>query len=134
MLPWLEGMSWAAATKTPKPRMCFNFFHYGVPMPPDGHAERLKHGWFPVGAGRDFKFTGTHASLEKFRDKLTYFGGLSVVAGFKPVAAGCRRTPRGFVLGVVCPPHGVAVERGNILVGMIYLCSVMRAAEFMVSR
>ncbi|MEK6233375.1 MAG: DUF1552 domain-containing protein, partial [Planctomycetales bacterium] len=31
----------------------------------------------PTGEGRDFEFTGTHASLKPVREKLTYFGGLS---------------------------------------------------------
>ena len=76
-LPWLECMSWAAEATKPKPRMCYFFFHYGVPMPPDDHPLRQKCGYFPVGEGADFQFTGTHASLEPFREKLTYFGGLS---------------------------------------------------------
>ncbi len=76
-LPLLEGMSWAAEASAPKPRICFTYFHYGVPMPPDDHEVRQKYGWFPTGEGKGFKFTGTHASLESFRDKLTYFGGLS---------------------------------------------------------
>ena len=76
-LPWLEGMSWAADAAKAKPRMCYFFFHYGVPMPPEDHPDRQKFGYFPVGEGRDFQFTGTHASLEPFREKLTYFGGLS---------------------------------------------------------
>ena len=58
-------------------RMGFVYFPFGVPMPPAGHADRLKYGWFPVGKDRDFKITETHASLEPFRDQLTYFGGLS---------------------------------------------------------
>lgn len=76
-LPWLEGMSWAADAATPKARMAYFFFHYGVPMPPDDHPLRQKFGYFPVGEGKDFQFTGTHKCLEPFREKLTYFGGLS---------------------------------------------------------
>ena len=76
-LPWLEGMSWSAEASKPKPRMCYFFFHYGVPMPPDDHPLRQKCGYFPIGEGKEFQFTGTHASLEPFREKLTYFGGLS---------------------------------------------------------
>lgn len=76
-LPWLEGMSWGQNPVTPTRRMGFVFFPYGVPMPPDGHAERLRYGWFPVGSGRDYRITETHRSLEPFRDQLTYFGGLS---------------------------------------------------------
>jgi hypothetical protein len=76
-LPWLEGMSWAADAVKPTPRMCFFYFHYGVPMPPDDHPLRQQHAWFPTGEGADFQFTGTHQSLVPFRDKLSYFGGLS---------------------------------------------------------
>ena len=76
-LPWLEGMSWAAETRTPTPRLACVFFPFGVPMPPDGHKDRQKYGWFPVGEGKDFQFTGTHESLKPFRKQLTYFGGLS---------------------------------------------------------
>lgn len=76
-LPWLEGMAWSAENVQMTPRMCFSFFHYGVPMPPDDHPLRQQYGWFPVGEGRDFEFTGTHDSLKPFREKLTYFGGLS---------------------------------------------------------
>jgi hypothetical protein len=76
-LPWLEGMSQAAPAETIKPRMCFAYFHYGVPMPPDDHPDRLKFGWFPVGEGRDYQTTETLSSLEPFREKLTYLGGLS---------------------------------------------------------
>ena len=76
-LPWLEGMSHAAPAEKIKPRVCFTYFHYGVPMPPDDHPDRLKYGWFPVGEGKDYPATETLASLEKFRDKLTYLGGLS---------------------------------------------------------
>lgn len=76
-LPMLEGMSLAAKAKAPTPRMCCVFFPFGVPMPPDDHADRQKYGWFPVGEGRDFQFTGTHESLMPLREQLTYFGGLS---------------------------------------------------------
>ena len=76
-LPWLEGMSHAAPAEKIKPRVCFTYFHYGVPMPPDDHPDRLKYGWFPVGEGKDYQATETLASLEPFRDKLTYLGGLS---------------------------------------------------------
>ena len=76
-LPWLEGMSLAAPAEKIKPRMCFAYFHYGVPMPPDDHPDRLKFGWFPVGEGQDYQTTDTLSSLEPHRDKLTYFGGLS---------------------------------------------------------
>jgi hypothetical protein len=76
-LPWLEGMSWAKEAVTRKPRMCFVFFPFGVPMPPDDHADRRKYAWFPTGEGRDFEFAEAHNCLKPFREKLSYFGGLS---------------------------------------------------------
>ncbi len=76
-LPWLEGMSWAKDSVPRIPRMCCIYFHFGVPTPPDDHPERAKYGWFPTGSGANFDFTGTHRSLKPFREKLTYFGGLS---------------------------------------------------------
>jgi hypothetical protein len=76
-LPWLEGMSWAKAKAARKPRMCFVFFPYGVPMPPEDHPDRAKFGWFPTGTGKEFEFTEAHKSLEPFRNQLSYFGGLS---------------------------------------------------------
>ena len=76
-LPWLEGMSQAAPAEKIKPRVCFAYFHYGVPMPPDDHPDRLKYGWFPTGEGKGYQATETLSSLEPFREKLTYLGGLS---------------------------------------------------------
>ena len=75
-LPWLEGMSWAAPAAKPSPRMCFFYFHYGIPVPPDDHPLRKKHSWFPTGEGEDFEFTGLHDKLVPFRQKLTFFGGV----------------------------------------------------------
>ncbi len=76
-LPWLEGMSWAQNPAPPTRRMGFVYFPFGVPMPAAESPNRLQYGWFPVGTDRDFRFTGTHQSLEPFRNQLTYFGGLS---------------------------------------------------------
>ena len=90
-LPLLDGMAWAKEARKIKPRMCFTFFHYGVPMPPDTFTvdnkqklneaefagQRRKYDWFPTGEGNDFQFTDSHKCLEPLRDKLTYFGGLS---------------------------------------------------------
>ena len=75
-LPWLEGMSWAAEAAKPSPRMCFFYFHYGVPVPPDDHPLRKQHSWFPTGEGEDFEFTKLHDKLVPFRKKLTFFGGV----------------------------------------------------------
>ena len=76
-LPWLNGMAWAAPAAKPSPRMCFFYFHYGVPVPPDDHPLRKKHSWFPTGEGEHFEFPGLHDKLVPFRKKLTFFGGVS---------------------------------------------------------
>ena len=75
-LPWLNGMAWATPKAKPSPRMCFFYFHYGVPVPPDNHPLRKKHSWFPTGEGKNFEFTGLHDKLVPFRNKLTFFGGV----------------------------------------------------------
>ena len=56
--------------------MCFFYFHYGVPVPPENHPLRKKHSWFPTGEGKNFEFTGLHDKLVPFRNKLTFFGGV----------------------------------------------------------
>jgi len=82
-LPWLEGMTWAAEAKNVTSRICFNFFPFGVSMPKDDSPDRMKLGWFPVGEGNNYKLTDSHKSMEAFRKKLTYFGGLSHPLGRK---------------------------------------------------
>jgi len=82
-LPWLEGMSWAAEAKKVTPRMCFTFFPFGVPAPPDSSPDRLKLGWFPLGEGANYKLSDAHKAMETFRKKITYFRGLSHPLGRK---------------------------------------------------
>tara|TARA_R110000850_G_scaffold4202_4_gene19540 strand:+ start:985 stop:2301 length:1317 start_codon:yes stop_codon:yes gene_type:complete len=76
-LPWLEGMSWAAEASAPKARLAFAFFPFGVPMPPEDHPLRKQFGWFPTGEGADFEYTEAHQHFAPFREKMSYFGGLS---------------------------------------------------------
>lgn len=76
-LPWLECMATSQNPATPPRRMGFVYFPFGVPTPPAGNPNRLQYGWFPVGQGREYQFTGTHQSLTPYRAQITYLGGLS---------------------------------------------------------
>src|SRR5262245_50200636 len=76
-LPWLEAMSWADNPVTPPRRMGFVYFPFGVPTPPDNHPDRLRYGWYPVGAGREYQMTGTLQSMEEYRNQITLLGGMS---------------------------------------------------------
>lgn len=75
-LPWLECM---AADKVAAPRQRFfaGYFAYGVPMPADDASDRLDHGWFPLGEGKDYKAPVMHDSIMPLRDKITFLSGLS---------------------------------------------------------
>ncbi len=75
-LPWLECMA-ADAAAAPKPRFFGGYFAYGVPMPADDAADRMDHGWFPVGEGRDYQAPVMHESIMPMRDKITFLSGLS---------------------------------------------------------
>ena len=75
-LPWLECMA-VEQKDRPKQRFFAGYFAYGVPMPADGAADRMEHGWFPVGTGRDYQAPVMHESFMPLRDKITYLSGLS---------------------------------------------------------
>ncbi|MHC4880377.1 MAG: DUF1552 domain-containing protein [Planctomycetota bacterium] len=75
-LPWLECMA-ADKPAAPKPRFFGGYFAYGVPMPADDAPNRLDHGWFPVGEGRDYQAPVMHESIMPLRDKITFLSGLS---------------------------------------------------------
>lgn len=75
-LPWLEAMS-ADKTSVSRQRFFGGYFAYGVPMPADDAPDRLKHGWFPVGEGRDYEAPAMHASIMPMKDKITFLSGLS---------------------------------------------------------
>lgn len=75
-LPWLEGM--AAEQPAPQRRRFFGgYFAYGVPMPADDAADRMEHGWFPMGEGRDYVAPKMHDSIMPMREKITFLSGLS---------------------------------------------------------
>ena len=75
-LPWLECMA-ADKAAAPKPRFFGGYFAYGVPMPADNASDRMDHGWFPVGEGRDYQAPVMHESIMPMRDKITFLSGLS---------------------------------------------------------
>lgn len=75
-LPWLEAMS-ADKTAANKSRFFAGFFPYGVPVPKEDDPNRLTHGWFPLGTGKDYKCPDMHKALMPLREKVTFFSGLS---------------------------------------------------------
>jgi hypothetical protein len=77
-LPMFESMG--AANETPQSklprRMACILFPYGVAVPKDGTPER-EWGWFPTGAGKDYKLTNVLSPLKPLMDHVSVFGGLS---------------------------------------------------------
>ena len=80
-LPYLECMTSTASAATftnePPKRMCFLYTPNGVGLPPVDSEYHKDWNWFPLGAGRDYKFTKSLAALEPHRDRLSIIGGLS---------------------------------------------------------
>ncbi|MEM7394382.1 MAG: DUF1552 domain-containing protein, partial [Verrucomicrobiota bacterium] len=71
-LPLLEAMAWgreAQVDKLPR-RMCCFYFPFGV-------ATKGEWDWYPTGAGKEFTFSRTLASLEPLRDEVTVMQGLN---------------------------------------------------------
>ena len=75
-LPWLEGMA-QDRTERPKQRCFAGYFAYGVPMPSNDASDRMEHGWFPLGEGKDYVPPQMHQSIMPLRDKITFLSGLS---------------------------------------------------------
>lgn len=75
-LPWLECMA-ADEAAEPKKRFFGGYFAYGVPMPADDASDRLEHGWFPLGEGRDYQAPAMHECIMPLKDKVTFLSGLS---------------------------------------------------------
>ena len=61
-LPWLECMA-ADKAAAPKQRFFAGYFAYGVPMPADNAPDRLEHGWFPLGEGKDYEAPAMHENI-----------------------------------------------------------------------
>lgn len=77
-LPYLEcmGATPSSRLETAPRRFCALYFPFGVSVPkPD--SEHAHWTWFPEGEGRDYKFNDSLKPLEKHRESLTVFGGLS---------------------------------------------------------
>ena len=88
-LPLLEAMNFGRAataaapdTQVPKRLACI-FFPNGVSLPGAGHKDHADWHWFPLGTGKDYRFTKTLESLQPLRDSLSVIGGLSHPAGRK---------------------------------------------------
>lgn len=75
-LPWLECMA-SDETAMRKQRFFGGYFAYGVPMPEDDAPDRMQHGWFPLGEGKEYQAPAMHDSLMPMRDKITFLSGLS---------------------------------------------------------
>lgn len=75
-LPWLEAMA-VDKKSVPAKRFFGGYFAYGVPMPKDNAPDRLKHGWFPLGTGKDYKVPDMHKNIMPLRDKVSFVSGLS---------------------------------------------------------
>ncbi|MDA1163536.1 MAG: DUF1552 domain-containing protein [Planctomycetota bacterium] len=75
-LPWLECMA-TDKQAAPKQRFFAGYFAYGVPMPADDAPDRMDHGWFPLGEGRDYQAPAMHQNIMPLREQITFLSGLS---------------------------------------------------------
>lgn len=86
-LPLLEAMNIgraATAQNAPVPRrLACMFFGNGVSLAPLGHRDHEEWHWFPMGQGRDYRFTKTLEALQPLRDSVSILGGLSNPSGRK---------------------------------------------------
>lgn len=87
-LPLLEAMNFGRAAaaaqdaQAPKRLACI-FFPNGVSLPGEDHPHHEDWHWFPLGKGKDYRFTKTLESLQPLRDSLSVIGGLSHPSGRK---------------------------------------------------
>ena len=80
-LPYLEAMGNPFASsvsngEVPK-RLCFVYFPNGCGLPPMESPAHKAWSWFPMGEGRDYKFTKTLSPLASHREDISIIGGLS---------------------------------------------------------
>lgn len=80
-LPYLEAMAAAkkqGSQEQPK-RLCCLYFPNGCGIPDKRRnpEEHKQWSWFPLGEGRDYKFTNTLSCLQPHRDDISIVGGLS---------------------------------------------------------
>ncbi|AGA78162.1 DUF1552 domain-containing protein [Echinicola vietnamensis] len=81
MLPYMEAMGGpiqqlSSMSEAPK-RLCFVYFPNGVGLPPKDNPHHSLWNWFPIGRGKDYRFTKTLSPLERHRKEITIMGGLS---------------------------------------------------------
>ena len=83
MLPYLEAMGMGSTFSRGKTvqeaakRLCFVYFPNGVGLPPIENPAHKKWSWFPLGEGKDYRFTRTLAPLASHREDISIIGGLS---------------------------------------------------------
>lgn len=78
--PYLYGMEKSLSAldgeAAPK-RLAYVYFPNGCSLPGEDDAENAKWRWFPSGEGRDYAFTEVLKPLEKHREQLSFFSGMS---------------------------------------------------------
>ncbi|GAB3649684.1 DUF1552 domain-containing protein [Echinicola sediminis] len=81
MLPYMEAMGSplekiGSVSQAPK-RICFVYFPNGVGLPPETSSDHQHWNWFPMGEGKDYRFTKTLSPLARHKKEITILGGLS---------------------------------------------------------
>lgn len=79
-LPWFESLgslAGAAESTAARKRLACFYLPDGVPMPPAADPAHADWNWFPLGSGKDFKFTKCLKPLQSLRDNTTVIGGMS---------------------------------------------------------
>lgn len=78
--PYLHAMERAlpAQGAAPAPRrLVYVYFPNGCSLPAENDAANARWRWFPSGEGEDWQFTDVLKPLEKHRERLSFFGGMS---------------------------------------------------------
>lgn len=88
-LPFLEGMSWAAAPIDLPKRMLVSYFAYGAYMPngtqgiPNRDKPHHDWSWWPCRDPGPLSFNKSSSPFEPFKDQLSYLQGLDHKGGWK---------------------------------------------------
>lgn len=77
VLPFFEGMEQSTKRSPAPKRLCYVYFPNGASFAPEKDKEYSQWRWFPLGEGKDYRFTKVLECLAPFRDKLSFLGGLS---------------------------------------------------------
>ncbi|MEM6673061.1 MAG: DUF1552 domain-containing protein [Planctomycetota bacterium] len=76
-LPYLHAMESKTAAPAPPRRLVYVYFPNGCSLPKEDDEKSAQWRWFPSGDGKDFQLTEVLKPLERHRDQLSVFGGLS---------------------------------------------------------